>query len=166
MVSSLPGSSVHGILQARILEWVAHSLLQGILPTQGLNLGLQHCRQILHRLNHQGSYFLNNFFFWWSKETELVHINSSSGLHCWVSMGSLSFSVSHLLILDFLFFTCLHNFSLQPPRFDSHNHETIKWKEHNLPCASWCLFTWTEAKVPGSMSPSIFSLFSYHFPHW
>ena len=31
-----PGSSVHGILQARILEWVAtHSLLQGIFPTQG-----------------------------------------------------------------------------------------------------------------------------------
>ena len=35
-----PGSSVHGILQARILEWVAiHPLLQGIFPTQGLNLG-------------------------------------------------------------------------------------------------------------------------------
>ena len=32
---SLPGSSVDGILQARILEWVA--LLQGIFPTQGLN---------------------------------------------------------------------------------------------------------------------------------
>jgi len=30
------GSSVHGILQARILEWVA-ILLQGIFPTQGLN---------------------------------------------------------------------------------------------------------------------------------
>ena len=35
---SLPGSSVHGILQARILEWVARpSLLQGIFPTQGQN---------------------------------------------------------------------------------------------------------------------------------
>ena len=32
---SPPGSSVHGILQARILEWVA--LLQGIFPTQGSN---------------------------------------------------------------------------------------------------------------------------------
>ena len=29
-----PGSSVHGILPARILEWVCHSLLQGIFPTQ------------------------------------------------------------------------------------------------------------------------------------
>ena len=34
---SPPGSSDHGILQARILVWVAnHSLLQGIVPTQGL----------------------------------------------------------------------------------------------------------------------------------
>ena len=31
------------------------SLLQGILPTQGSNPGLPHCRQILYHLNHQGS---------------------------------------------------------------------------------------------------------------
>ena len=35
---SSPGTSVFGILQARILEWVA--LLQGIFLTQGLNLHL------------------------------------------------------------------------------------------------------------------------------
>ena len=35
-----PSSSVHGILQARILEWVAIPLLQWIFPTQGSNLGL------------------------------------------------------------------------------------------------------------------------------
>ena len=29
-------------------------LLQGIFPTQGLNLGLPHCRQILYQLSHQG----------------------------------------------------------------------------------------------------------------
>ena len=33
----LPGFSVHGILQARKLEWVDHALLQGIFLTQGLN---------------------------------------------------------------------------------------------------------------------------------
>ena len=48
------GSSVLGILQARILEWVAISFSR-YLPTQGLNLGLLHCRQILYRLSHQGS---------------------------------------------------------------------------------------------------------------
>ena len=40
---SPPASSVLGILQARILEWVANSLLQGIFLTQGLNLDLLHC---------------------------------------------------------------------------------------------------------------------------
>ena len=42
---SPPGSSVHGILQARILEWIA-ILLQGIFPTLESNPGLPHCRQI------------------------------------------------------------------------------------------------------------------------
>ena len=31
------------------------SLLQGIFPTQGLNPGLPHCRQILYQLSYQGS---------------------------------------------------------------------------------------------------------------
>ena len=30
-------------------------LLQGIFPTQGLKPGLQHCRQTLYHLSHQGS---------------------------------------------------------------------------------------------------------------
>ena len=30
-----------------------HSLLQGIFLTQGSNLGLVHCRQILYHLNHR-----------------------------------------------------------------------------------------------------------------
>ena len=37
---SLPGSSVHGISQARILEWVAISSSRGILLTQRLNQSL------------------------------------------------------------------------------------------------------------------------------
>ena len=32
----------------------SHFLLQGIFLTQGLNLGLTHCRQILYQLSHQG----------------------------------------------------------------------------------------------------------------
>ena len=116
---NLPGSSLYGILQARILEWIAillviilhvftyahttHTTLtalslyfvllfscevvqlfavpwtitcqaplsmkfskqedcsglpfppQGIFLTQGLNLGLLHCRQTLYHLSHQGS---------------------------------------------------------------------------------------------------------------
>ena len=34
--TSQPGSSVHGILQARVLEWVAMPFLQGNLPDPGI----------------------------------------------------------------------------------------------------------------------------------
>ena len=33
----------------------SHSLLQGIFPTQGSNVGPLHCRQILYHLSHQES---------------------------------------------------------------------------------------------------------------
>ena len=44
-----------GILQARILEWVAMPSSQGIFTTQGSNPGLPRCRWILYSLSHQGS---------------------------------------------------------------------------------------------------------------
>ena len=42
--------TVHGILQARILEWVAFPF-----STQGSNPGLLHCRWILYQLSHEGN---------------------------------------------------------------------------------------------------------------
>ena len=41
------------------------SLLQGIFPTQGSSPGLQHCRQILYQLSHQGrpDFFLGSIKF-------------------------------------------------------------------------------------------------------
>ena len=55
--------ATHGLGPARLLcpwnspgrntEVGSHSLLRGIFPTQGLNLGLLHCRQILYHLSHQ-----------------------------------------------------------------------------------------------------------------
>ena len=52
---SSPGSSVHGLLQARITGVACHFLLEGIFLTQELNLGLLCRRQILYYLSHQGS---------------------------------------------------------------------------------------------------------------
>ena len=43
-------ATIHGIHQAKILEWVSHSLLQGIFPTLTSNSGLLHYRQILYHL--------------------------------------------------------------------------------------------------------------------
>ena len=57
MDCSLPGPSVHGILQARILgESVGcHFLLQGIFLTQGLSVGLLYYSQSLYQLSYKGS---------------------------------------------------------------------------------------------------------------
>ena len=55
MDCSLPGSSIHGIFQARILECVVIFFSRGIFPTQRLNPGLAHCRQTLYCLSHRGS---------------------------------------------------------------------------------------------------------------
>ena len=47
--------TVHGILQARVPEWVAFLFSRGSSPTQGSNPGLPHCGWILYQLSHQGS---------------------------------------------------------------------------------------------------------------
>ena len=46
------GFCVHGILQARILEWVAPLQESEVFPIQGSNL---RCRHILYHPSHQGS---------------------------------------------------------------------------------------------------------------
>ena len=55
---SLPGSSVHGIFQARILEWVVIPFSRG--SSQGSNPGLLHFRRILYHLSHQRSPYKPN----------------------------------------------------------------------------------------------------------
>ena len=58
MEHSPPGSSVHGILQARMLEYGCHSLLQRVFPDQGLNPGLLHCKHILYHISRGKSLML------------------------------------------------------------------------------------------------------------
>ena len=67
LVTSVMSDSLwpHGLWPTRFLcPWnssgkntgvSSHSLLQGIVPTQGLNLDLPHCRWILSHLSHNGS---------------------------------------------------------------------------------------------------------------
>ena len=52
MDCSPPGSSVHGILQAKDPGVGCHALLQ-IFLTQGSNLGLPHCRQNFYHLSYR-----------------------------------------------------------------------------------------------------------------
>ena len=49
---SLPGSSVYGDSPGENTGVGCHALLEGIFPTQELNPGLPHCRQILYYLSH------------------------------------------------------------------------------------------------------------------
>ena len=55
MDCSPPGSSVHEILQARILEWVAIPFSRGSSQPRDQTWVYLHCRQILYHLSHQGS---------------------------------------------------------------------------------------------------------------
>ena len=64
--SVVPNSSqLHGLLPTRLLCLCpgkdtgvgCYFLLQEIFPTQGLSLGLLHCRQILYRLSYEVSLF-------------------------------------------------------------------------------------------------------------
>ena len=52
---SPPGSSVHGILQARILKWLVMPSSRGSSQPRDQTCHLLHCRWILYLLGHQGS---------------------------------------------------------------------------------------------------------------
>ena len=73
---SPPGSSVHRLLQARILEWIATSFSMGIFQTQGLNMCL---------------------LFWQADSLPLSHLRSlSSPLNThYLSISSFSGCRSH-----------------------------------------------------------------------
>ena len=71
-----------------------HFLLQGTFPTNGLNPGLLHCRQILYHLNHQGSpnVYLSHFVYpfscrWYLDFFHLLAIVYSAAV-TWVYMKS------------------------------------------------------------------------------
>ena len=58
-----------------------HSLLQGIFPTQGLNPGFPHCRQILYCLSHQGS--PEKLYRWSYLQSRNRHTNVEHRSHFW-----------------------------------------------------------------------------------
>ena len=70
MDCSLPGSSVHGILQARVLEWVAMSFSRGLSqPKDRTCISLLSCigRQILYHLHHLERHSFKNIDYIWNK---------------------------------------------------------------------------------------------------
>ena len=63
MDCSLPGSSVHGIFQARILKWVVTTFSRGSSPPRDWTCVSFIGRWVLYPLNHQGSPPLLYSFF-------------------------------------------------------------------------------------------------------
>ena len=107
VVQSCPTLLTHRLQPARLLcPWRSsgkntgvgsHSLCQRIFPTQGLNPGLLHCRQILYHLRHQGSPLtLNPFSFFYTLLNIVFHpLYFSFPVHS-IFFFTLSFSFIHL----------------------------------------------------------------------
>ena len=84
MDCSPPGSSIHGISQARVLEWVSIFFLQGIFPTQGSNLCLLLWQAESLPLSHLGSWTLWICYLLWQR---LHFPGSASGKESPASAG-------------------------------------------------------------------------------
>ena len=99
MDCSLPGSSVHGIIQARILEWVAMPSFRGSSwPRDRIHVSCLG-RQVLYDYHHLGNTFMTqwnlitsqgltskyhhtghqgfNIWFWWGKHKHSVYNRES-----------------------------------------------------------------------------------------
>ena len=73
MNCSPPGSSVHGISQARLLEWIAISFSRGSSWPKGRTwLGLLYCWLILYCLSHQGHNIRSGPWCWPPSNTTSV----------------------------------------------------------------------------------------------
>ena len=109
MDCSLISSSVHGILQARILEWFAICSSRGIFPTQVSNSGILHHGRIVslpsellgkHRISHQILPSLETKQHFCSPSTQIQAQSRFSGLNYYMyllaspSSGSLPFHPS------------------------------------------------------------------------
>ena len=102
MDCSLPGSSVYGILQGIILEWVAISFSRD-LPDPGIkprsqknkqtkkNPGLLHCRQNVYCLNHHGSSYViylvlfYGWVMWHISEKTLASLTTLKPMTVWIT---------------------------------------------------------------------------------
>ena len=73
-----------------------HVLLQGIFPTQGLNLGLLHCRQILYRLSYKGSPLCFQVYCIWYLLPHDTNKLLTSWLYLHKSKRSVNFECSYI----------------------------------------------------------------------
>ena len=70
----------------------SHFLLQGIFQTQGSNLGLLHCRQILCHMNHQGSPIFSAKPWDYLGQTRMIGHPRKQNVHSWAYATNLDCS--------------------------------------------------------------------------
>ena len=147
MECSPPGSSDYGMLQARILEWVATSFSKGSSQSSDQTWV---------------SSIAGNFFTIWATKVSLKIQQSAGGchffspgwpdtgmLHLWHSLSVLLTPSAHVAILSS---TSLHN---QPalvstPQYSSHLATSFWWPRTRLPCSSESKEPACNAGDPGS----------------
>ena len=126
----------------------SHSLLQGIFPTQGLNPGLPHCRQILYQLSHKGSPRILEWVAFPTQESNQVLLRCRRILYQLSYQGSLpSKCPIHINSLFFLFlsvqFSCsvvsnsLQLHGLQHPRLPCPS-PTPRFCSNSCSLSWWC----------------------------
>ena len=79
MDCSLSGSSLHGVLQARILEWVAISFARGSSQPRDQMQVFLHCRQMFYQLSHQGPGLKPQEWCWWPQRLRAGGLGKGSG---------------------------------------------------------------------------------------
>ena len=91
---SPPDSSVHGDSPGKNTGVGCHAFFQGNFPIQGLNPGLQHCRQILYCLSHQGSPRILEWVAYPFSRGSSWPRNQTGLLHCRRTLYQLSYQGS------------------------------------------------------------------------
>ena len=139
---SPPGSSVHGILQARILEWVAIPFSRGSSRTQESVTSLLHCRWILLPIwstrealrtknKVRNKPFWHRMVPWWTQRKWLLWVGQK--VHSVLSKNKNTyFSFSPRTLLNSIF-TNWRNSSGQPNRKTNEpcTENIILWVPHN-----------------------------------
>ena len=139
MDCGLPGSSVHGILQARILKWAAISFSKGSSQPRDQTRVYLHCRQILYHLSHP--YSTDNLKLRW---VELLNATQ-------LDIGRIRIQIQAINT----FYSCFSNFFSAMNAFYRNNTQipnTLNWQTQLL-WFDWCV----DAEKP-PQSPGIWGL--------
>ena len=91
-----PGSSVHGVPQARILEWIAISFSKGSFPSRDRTRVSCIVRQILYRLSEHAHYYIHQ------SNTENVHVDHLLSIPCFLAESESHSVMSDSLLLGIL----------------------------------------------------------------